>query len=105
MATGNQSNLCSICKKLSASRFFVLDVKIRPHDELLDIIQRLENPDDLSSDLFDQIDQQRYQQLYQTIVKKYFTNMINEQQALISQNQLFSNLQVTESGMVVANLS
>ncbi|CAF3502703.1 unnamed protein product [Rotaria socialis] len=55
--------------------------------------------------LFDQIDQQRYQQLYQTIVKKYFTNMINEQHALISQNQLFSNLQVTESGMVVANLS
>ncbi|CAF5127900.1 unnamed protein product, partial [Rotaria sp. Silwood1] len=55
--------------------------------------------------LVDQIDQQRYQQLYQTIVKKYFTNMINEQQALIIQNQLFSNLQLTESGMVVANIS
>ncbi|CAF4591105.1 unnamed protein product, partial [Rotaria sp. Silwood2] len=55
--------------------------------------------------LFDQIDQQRYQQLYQTIVKKYFTNMINEQQALFIKNQIFSNLQLTESGMVVANLS
>ncbi|CAF5003340.1 unnamed protein product, partial [Rotaria sp. Silwood1] len=55
--------------------------------------------------LVDQIDQQRYQQLYQTIVKKYFTNLINEQQALIIQNQLFSNLQLTESGMVVANIS
>ncbi|CAF4014418.1 unnamed protein product, partial [Rotaria sordida] len=55
--------------------------------------------------LFDQTDQQRYLQLYQTIVKKYFTNMINEQQALTIQNQLFSNLQLTESGMVVANLS
>ena len=49
--------------------------------------------------LVDHIDQQRYQQLYQTIVKKYFTNMINEQQALFTSNQLFSNLQVTESGM------
>ena len=48
--------------------------------------------------LLDSIDQQRYQQLYQTIVKKYFTNMINEQQALFKSNQLFSNLQVTESG-------
>lgn len=49
--------------------------------------------------LYDEIDQQRYQQLYKTIVKKYFTNMINEQQALLIQNQLFSNLQVTESGL------
>jgi hypothetical protein len=48
--------------------------------------------------LINQIDQQRYQQLYQTIVKKYFTNMINEQQALLIPDQLFSNLQVTESG-------
>ncbi|UJR11505.1 hypothetical protein I4U23_015686 [Adineta vaga] len=55
--------------------------------------------------LFDQIDQQRYQQLYKTIVKKYFMNMINEQQVLLADNQQFSNLQVTESGMVVANLS
>jgi hypothetical protein len=49
--------------------------------------------------LYDQIDQQRYQQLYKTIVKKYFTNMINEQHALLTQDQQFSNLQVTESGL------
>ncbi|CAF4106350.1 unnamed protein product, partial [Adineta steineri] len=55
--------------------------------------------------LYDQIDQQRYQQLYKTIVKKYFMNMINEQQVLLAHNQHFSNLQVTESGMVVANLA
>ncbi|CAF1148393.1 unnamed protein product [Adineta ricciae] len=55
--------------------------------------------------LFDQIDQQRYQQLYKTIVKKYFMNMINEQQVLLAENQQFSNLQVTESGMIVANLT
>ena len=51
--------------------------------------------------LYDQIDQQRYQQLYKTIVKKYFTNMINEQQALLTQDQQFSNLQVTESGQLI----
>ena len=50
--------------------------------------------------LIDQIDQQRYQQLYLTIVKKYFTNMINEQQILLDDKQLFSNLQVTESGQL-----
>jgi hypothetical protein len=49
--------------------------------------------------LYDQIDQQRYQQLYKTIVKKYFINMINEQQALLTDNQQFANLQVTESGL------
>jgi hypothetical protein len=51
--------------------------------------------------LYDQIDQQRYQQLYKTIVKKYFTNMINEQQTLLTQDQQFSNLQVTESGLLI----
>jgi dynein heavy chain len=51
--------------------------------------------------LYDQIDQQRYQQLYKTIVKKYFTNMINEQQSLLTQDQQFSNLQVTESGLLI----
>ena len=55
--------------------------------------------------LYDQIDQQRYQQLYKTIVKKYFTNMINEQQALLTENQLFSNLQVTESGLFTSFFS
>jgi hypothetical protein len=54
--------------------------------------------------LYDQIDQQRYQQLYKTIVKKYFTNMINEQQALLTQDQQFSNLQVTESGLYFFNI-
>jgi hypothetical protein len=49
--------------------------------------------------LYDQIDQQRYQQLYKTIVKKYFTSMINEQHALLTPDQQFSNLQVTESGL------
>ena len=34
--------------------------------------------------LHDNIDQQRYLQLYKTIVKKYFTNMINEQQSLLN---------------------
>ena len=50
--------------------------------------------------LIDQIDHQRYRQLYRTLVKKYFTNMINEQYALTIENQLFSNLQVTESGLM-----
>ena len=50
--------------------------------------KRLSNP----------IDFQRYEQLYQTIVKKYFTNLINEQEILLLPNQFFSNLQVTESG-------
>ncbi len=51
--------------------------------------------------LYDQIDQQRYQQLYKAIVKKYFINMINEQQALLIDNQQFSNLQVTEGGLLI----
>jgi hypothetical protein len=43
-------------------------------------------------------DSHRYQQLYKTIVKKYFTNMFNEQQILLTENQLFSNVHLTESG-------
>lgn len=50
--------------------------------------KRLSNP----------IDLQRYEQLYQTIVKKYFTHRVNEQQVLLQTKQFFSNLQVTESG-------
>ncbi|CAF2089657.1 unnamed protein product [Rotaria magnacalcarata] len=79
MATVADSSLCSVCNKLPGKRFCIgcqkyfcskdfkeheqqLSIQfdneiVRPHDELLDIIQRLENPDDLSSDLFDQIDQ------------------------------------------------
>ena len=46
-------------------------------------------------------DSHRYEQLYKTIVKKYFTNMFNEQQILLTENQLFSNLYLTESGLSV----
>ncbi|CAF0810777.1 unnamed protein product, partial [Didymodactylos carnosus] len=54
--------------------------------------------------LIDKIDYERYRQLYAIIIKKYFPT-INEQHVLLMNNQYFSNLQVTESGMVVANLT
>ena len=47
------------------------------------------------------IDYQRFQQLYQTIIKKYFTNLINEQEILLDEKQFFSNLQLTESGQSI----
>ncbi|CAF3248824.1 unnamed protein product [Rotaria sp. Silwood2] len=79
MATGNKSNLCSICNKLPGVRFCIgcntyfcpkdfrehekqLAIKfdnevVRSHDELLDQIQKLEKSNYLSSDLFAQIEQ------------------------------------------------
>ncbi|CAF3366472.1 unnamed protein product [Rotaria socialis] len=79
MAKVADSSLCSVCNKIPGRCFCVgckkyfcskdfkehekqLSIQfdneiVRSHDELLDIIQRLENPDDLSYDLFDQIDQ------------------------------------------------
>ena len=48
------------------------------------------------------IDSHRYQQLYKTIVKKYFTTMFNEQQILLTENQVFSNLHLTESGVCLS---
>ncbi|CAF4005709.1 unnamed protein product, partial [Rotaria magnacalcarata] len=79
MATMDGSSLCSVCNKLPGKRFCMgckkyfcskdfkehekqLSIQfdneiVRSHDELLDMIQKLEKPDDLSSDLFDQIDQ------------------------------------------------
>ncbi|CAM4759255.1 unnamed protein product [Rotaria magnacalcarata] len=79
MATVADSSLCSVCNKLPGKRFCIgcqkyfcskdfkehekqLSIQfddeiVRSHDELLDMIQKLEKPDDLSSDLFDQIDQ------------------------------------------------
>lgn len=50
--------------------------------------KRLSNP----------IDEQRFEQVYQTIIKKNFLNLINEQQILLDKNEFFSNLQLTESG-------
>ncbi|CAF1138905.1 unnamed protein product [Rotaria sp. Silwood1] len=79
MATGNKSNLCSICNKLPGIRFCFgcnkyfcpkdfrehekqLAIKfddeiIRSHDELLDQIQKLEKSNYLSLNLFAQIEQ------------------------------------------------
>ncbi|CAF1087979.1 unnamed protein product [Rotaria magnacalcarata] len=79
MATVDDSSLCSVCNKLPGKRFCMgckkyfcskdfkehekqLSIQfdneiVRSHDELLDMIQKLEKPDDLSSDLFDQIGQ------------------------------------------------
>ncbi|CAF3915198.1 unnamed protein product [Rotaria sp. Silwood1] len=79
MATGNKPNLCSICNKLPGIRFCIgcnkyfcpkdfrehekqLAMKfdnevVRSHDELLDQIQKLEQSNYLSSDLFAQIEQ------------------------------------------------
>ncbi|CAF3368184.1 unnamed protein product, partial [Rotaria sp. Silwood2] len=79
MATGDESQLCSICNKPSAKFFCTgckrhfcrkdfkeheqqLSIKfdneiVRSHDELLDQIQKLEKSNYLSLDLFDQIEQ------------------------------------------------
>ncbi|CAM4934307.1 unnamed protein product [Rotaria socialis] len=79
MATVDDSSVCSVCNKLPGKRFCMgckkyfcskdfkehekqLSIQfdneiVRSHDELLDMIQKLEKPDDLSSDVFDQIDQ------------------------------------------------
>ncbi|CAF3006416.1 unnamed protein product [Rotaria sp. Silwood2] len=79
MATGNESNLCSICNKPSVKYFCIgckkyfcpkdfkeheqqLSVKfdneiVRSHDELLDQIQKLEKSNYLSLDLFAQIEE------------------------------------------------
>ncbi|CAF2894391.1 unnamed protein product [Rotaria sp. Silwood2] len=79
MATGNKSNLCSVCNKLAAIRFCMgcntyfcpkdfrehekqLAIKfddevVRSHDLLLDQIEKLEKSNYLSSDLFAQIEQ------------------------------------------------
>ncbi|CAF5028800.1 unnamed protein product [Rotaria sp. Silwood1] len=79
MATGNKSNLCAVCNKLPGLRFCIgcskyfcpkdlrehekqLAMKfdnevVRSHDELLDQIQKLEQSNYLSSDLFAQIEQ------------------------------------------------
>ncbi|CAF1366820.1 unnamed protein product [Rotaria sordida] len=79
MATGNQSNLCSICNKPSAKylcigckKYFCakdfkeheqqLSIKfdneiIQSHDELLDQIRKLEKSNSLALDLFDEIEQ------------------------------------------------
>ncbi|CAF1265298.1 unnamed protein product [Rotaria sordida] len=79
MATGNQSNLCSICNKPSAKYLCIgckkcfcakdfneheqqLSIKfdnevVRSHNELLDQIRKLERSNSLSLDLFEQIEQ------------------------------------------------
>ncbi|CAF5080192.1 unnamed protein product [Rotaria sp. Silwood1] len=79
MATGNKSNLCSVCNKLAGVCFCIgcnkyfcpedfrehekqLAIKfdnevVKSHDELLDQIQKLEKSNYLSSDLFAQIKQ------------------------------------------------
>ncbi|CAF1509513.1 unnamed protein product [Rotaria sp. Silwood1] len=71
MATGNKSNLCSICNKPAGKYFCPKDFKehkqqllitfdneiVRSHDELFDQIQKLEKSNYLSLTLFDQIEQ------------------------------------------------
>ncbi|CAF1524385.1 unnamed protein product [Rotaria sp. Silwood1] len=79
MAADNELNLCSICSKLSAKSFCTgckkyfcrKDFKeheeqllirfdneiVRSHDELLDLIQKLEKSNYLSLHVFDQIEQ------------------------------------------------
>ncbi|CAF4008472.1 unnamed protein product [Rotaria sp. Silwood1] len=79
MATVNESNACSICKKPSIKYFCIgckqhfcpkdfkgheqqLSIKfdneiVRSHDELLDQIQKLEKSNNFSSDLFTQIEE------------------------------------------------
>ncbi|CAF2408543.1 unnamed protein product [Rotaria sp. Silwood2] len=79
MATGNESNLCSICNK-SSTKYFCIGCKkyfcptdfkeheqqlsmkfdneiVRSHDELLDQIQKLEKSNYVSLDLFTRIEQ------------------------------------------------
>ncbi|CAF1557980.1 unnamed protein product, partial [Rotaria sp. Silwood1] len=60
MATGNNSNRCSVCNKAAGVRQLAIkfdDEVVKSHDELLDQVQKLEGSNYLSSDLFSQIEQ------------------------------------------------
>ncbi|CAF5028011.1 unnamed protein product, partial [Rotaria sp. Silwood1] len=108
MATDNESTLCSICSKPSAKLFCTgckkyfcrKDFKeheqqlsmtfdneiVRSHDELLDLIQKLEKSNYLSLHIFDQIEQ--WKQITINKVKKAAENAQHELTGLIENRKI-----------------
>ncbi|CAF3792690.1 unnamed protein product [Rotaria sp. Silwood1] len=108
MATDNESTLCSICSKPSAKSFCIgckkyfcrKDFKeheqqlsmtfdneiVRSHDELLDLIQKLEKSNYLSLHIFDQIEQ--WKQITINKVKKAADKAQHELTQLIENRKI-----------------
>ncbi|CAF4638734.1 unnamed protein product, partial [Rotaria sp. Silwood1] len=108
MATDNESTLCSICSKPSAKSFCTgckkyfcrKDFKeheqqlsmtfdneiVRSHDELLDLIQKLEKSNYLSLHIFDQIEQ--WKQITINKVKKAADKAQHELTQLIENRKI-----------------